>query len=228
MLDAKVEEMLEDLYVAQVERDAQGQAPDASTAAMAASLGLVESAAAPHLTPAGMIAARDVVRRHRLAERLLTDVLSVAPGDVDAGACEFEHILQRGLDEKVCILLGHPTTCPHGRPIPPGGCCQQAPGAMRQVGPLCDGEQDAVGTVAYLQTADQQETQKLMALGVLPGVEIRVLRRSPCYVFQVGYSQFAIDAALAGKILIHWHDEPAPQRHRRRRGWRRMFGRRDA
>lgn len=58
---------------------------------------------------------RTVVRRRRLAERLLVDVLNTKEKHVRSSACEFEHILHRGIDENVCILLGHPRTCPHGK-----------------------------------------------------------------------------------------------------------------
>jgi DtxR family Mn-dependent transcriptional regulator len=159
----------------------------------------------PVLTEAGLKAARSVVRRHRLAECLLRDVLGLGEDEVDADACEFEHIIQHGLDEKICVLLGHPRQCPHGRPIPPGECCRKAPAdAFHDVGPLTEGPLDTDGLVAWLQTTSRREVQKLMALGVLPGVPIRLLRRSPSYVFQLGYSQFTVDRELAQKIHVRW------------------------
>jgi putative ABC transport system ATP-binding protein len=77
------------------------------------------------LTARGQSRARDVVRRHRLAERLFTDTFSIADAEVDSQACKFEHIISPELDEKICTFLGHPTTCPHGNPIPPGPCCHR-------------------------------------------------------------------------------------------------------
>ena len=74
-------------------------------------------------TTQGSSRARDVVRRHRLAERLFTDTFSIVGTDADTQACKFEHIISPELDEKICTFLGHPTTCPHGNPIPPGACC---------------------------------------------------------------------------------------------------------
>ena len=75
------------------------------------------------LTSRGERRARDVVRRHRLAERLFTDTFAIADADADSQACKFEHIISPELDEKICTFLGHPTTCPHGNPIPRGQCC---------------------------------------------------------------------------------------------------------
>ena len=75
------------------------------------------------LTPRGENRARDIIRRRRLAERLLTDTFSVAADEADSHACKFEHIISTELDQRICTFLGHPKTCPHGNPIPPGACC---------------------------------------------------------------------------------------------------------
>ena len=75
------------------------------------------------LTPVGSQRARDVVRRHRLAERLFKDTFSIGDSEARTQACRFEHIISPELDERICTFLGHPTTCPHGNPIPPGECC---------------------------------------------------------------------------------------------------------
>jgi putative ABC transport system ATP-binding protein len=75
------------------------------------------------LTAHGRSRARDIVRRRRLAERLLTDTFSVADAEADSHACKFEHIISPEVDQRICTFLGHPKTCPHGNPIPPGTCC---------------------------------------------------------------------------------------------------------
>jgi len=75
------------------------------------------------LTDRGMSRARDVVRRHRLAERLFKDTFSIDDHEAHSQACKFEHIISPELDQRICSFLGHPTTCPHGNPIPPGDCC---------------------------------------------------------------------------------------------------------
>ena len=76
-----------------------------------------------HLTPVGSQRARDVVRRHRLAERLFKDTFAVDETEAHTQACRFEHIISPELDARICTFLGHPKTCPHGNPIPPGDCC---------------------------------------------------------------------------------------------------------
>ena len=76
------------------------------------------------LTSRGRQRAADIIRRHRLAERLFTDSLAMdSETEIEQQACKFEHILSPEATDKICAFLGHPRTCPHGAPIPPGPCC---------------------------------------------------------------------------------------------------------
>ena len=103
---------------------APGSADPSRTLGRMAELQLVEvTANQVHLTDAGKRRARDVVRRHRLAERLFMDTFAVDDFEAHNQACKFEHIISPQLDQRICSFLGHPKTCPHGNPIPPGACC---------------------------------------------------------------------------------------------------------
>ena len=76
------------------------------------------------LTARGRERAASIIRRHRLAERLFTDSLAMdSETEIEQQACKFEHILSPEATDKICAFLGHPRTCPHGAPIPPGPCC---------------------------------------------------------------------------------------------------------
>ncbi|HWF92983.1 MAG TPA: ATP-binding cassette domain-containing protein [Terriglobales bacterium] len=76
------------------------------------------------LTARGRQKAGDIIRRHRLAERLFTDSLAMdSETEIEQQACKFEHILSPEATDKICTFLGHPRTCPHGAPIPSGACC---------------------------------------------------------------------------------------------------------
>ena len=76
------------------------------------------------LTSRGRERAGSIIRRHRLAERLFTDSLAMdSESEIEQQACKFEHILSPEATDKICAFLGHPRTCPHGAPIPPGACC---------------------------------------------------------------------------------------------------------
>lgn len=208
MIKPEVEELLERLYEYEVENNRYpAEHIIDKGAGQAVTLKLAELTEGKYkLTEAGEEAGKSVVRRHRLAERLLKDVLAVSPAHIEEDACRFEHVLQDEVDEKVCILLGHPTRCPHGKPIPPGPCCQQAKNdQINEVRPLCDAKPESEGTVAYLATKDNRQVQKLVAMGILPGTAIKIIRQFPSYVFQVGYSQFAVDRPLAEVIYIRWN-----------------------
>jgi DtxR family Mn-dependent transcriptional regulator len=209
MISPEVEELLESLYQYEIE---DGRYPPENIAENGAdgatSLKLIELRGEKYkLTEAGKEAGKSVVRRHRLAERLLQDVLAVGPSHIEEDACRFEHVLQDEVDQKVCILLGHPTHCPHGKPIPQAQCCRKAQvDLIKEVRPLCDARPESEGTVAYLATKDNRQVQKLLAMGILPGANIKVIRQFPSYVFQIGYSQFAVDRPLAEVIYVRWSE----------------------
>jgi DtxR family Mn-dependent transcriptional regulator len=182
------------------------------------------------LTDNGRPSARNVVRRHRLAERLLVDVLGTRDRLMHEKACKFEHLLDQGLDESICCLLGHPKVCPHGKLIPPGRCCLQEPTqAKRLISPLSQLTQGQEGKVAYIYAPESNQLQKLMAMGILPGVPVSLIQSFPSYVFQVHQTQFAVDKEIADAIyvrlvepeIINKVDEGQP--HGRR--WRRRLGR---
>ena len=156
-----------------------------------------------YFRPEGRDEGRMTIRRHRLAERLMMDVLNIRGEDGDYKACQFEHLLNEGVDVKICTMLNHPTTCPHGNPIPPGECCHQAraDGDLGVV-PLTEFKSGQEGEIAYIQTDDNKKMQKLMAMGVLPGNRIILTQAYPSYIFKVGYSEFAIDSNLAREIFV--------------------------
>ena len=70
------------------------------------------------LTPDGQRLAERVVRRHRLAERFLTDILGLSWADAHKEAGKWEHVISLPVEQAIVRVLGDPTTCPHGNPIP--------------------------------------------------------------------------------------------------------------
>lgn len=210
-LSAKAEEILEALWIATVE--------GGENAALLQTLGVGPEddglqeldrrayieirGERVYLRPEGRPEAQMTVRRHRLAERLLMDILDLKGDRGEAKACEFEHLLHQGVDTKICTLLNHPTTCPHGKPIPPGECCEEARvrGAVGVVA-LTELRAGEKAEIAYLSTADPKKMQKLMSMGVLPGTPLRLGRTFPSYIFRVGNSEFAVDEDLAREIFV--------------------------
>lgn len=206
-LSESAQELLEMLWIASAEDgklgiDVDGSLPEGADELLDA--GLVKSITPSlTLTEAGRPEAARAVRRHRLAERLLADVLAAEHGVLDEQACRLEHALVEGLDDHICTLLGHPAFCPHGKPIPQGECCRQARDSVpRLIAPLRELEGGEGGHIAYIQMGNPQHLQKLMAMGVLPGTPIHLLRRSPSFVFRAGYSEFAVDEDIASDIYV--------------------------
>lgn len=158
------------------------------------------------LTPLGRQTAEEVIRRHRLAERLVVDVIGMTLEESEADACEFEHLLARGVTDAICTLLGHPRFCPHQHPIPPGECCRQAEDRVKAVVTSVDrlniGEQ---ARVAYLSARHFPRIQKLSSLGLSPGVAIKVQQKFPSFVIQCDETQIALEAEIARDIYV-WRD----------------------
>ena len=155
------------------------------------------------LTPKGLTEAALCVRRHRLAERLLADIFDVKDPLMHEASCKFEHGLHQGLEDNICTLLGHPKRCPHNKPIPAGPCCKSFEKVPRRlIVPLKELMPQEAGKIAYINTHDSEALKKLIAMGMLPGNEIRLLHRFPSFVFEMGASTFAVDQDLAENIFV--------------------------
>lgn len=165
--------------------------------------GLIDPNSSRLLTSEGLKEAKGCVRRHRLAERLLADILNVRDPLIHEASCKFEHGLHQGVEDNVCTLLGHPKACPHQKPIPPGSCCesfekipQRIIVSLRELSP---GDR---GKISYINTQDSEILKKLISMGVLPGNQVKLLHRFPSFVFEMGNSSFAIDKDLAEHIHV--------------------------
>ena len=161
------------------------------------------------LTEEGERGARAVVRRHRLAERLFRDLLDLSEGAMESQACEFEHALSPEATDSVCTLLGHPPTCPHGKSIPPGDCCGTV---QKTVRPLVTGLPNFPvgerGRIVFIAPKFHDRMDRLAALGVVPGSEIRLHQRAPAYVIEVGETTIALDPEIAGEVFVKRVDHP--------------------
>lgn len=155
------------------------------------------------LTALGRQTAEEIIRRHRLAERLVVDVLGLTPAESEADACEFEHLLARGVTDAICTLLGHPRFCPHQHPIPAGACCRraetQAPSLVATIDRLDTGQ---TARIAYLSAANFPRLQKLSALGLTPGAVIKVQQKYPSFVLQCDETQIALEREIARDIYV--------------------------
>jgi len=154
-------------------------------------------------TAEGEKKASDLIRRHRLAERLLIDVLETGKEKLEDSACQFEHILSEEVTDAICTLLGHPKECPHGLPIPQGKCCQKAKEVLESVVTTLDKvEVGETVTVAYILTHNHPRLHKLMSFGIAPGVKIKMHQKHPSYIIQVEETQIALEKEVISDIYV--------------------------
>lgn len=155
------------------------------------------------LSPEGERRAAGILRRHRLAERLIVDVLGRTVEQSELPACAYEHAVVPEVTDCICTLLGHPRECPHGKPIPPGECCEQGlRGVSQALLPLSGVEVGRQGRVAYLRPHHHDRLHVLLSMGIAPGVRLRVHQRTPMLVIAVDAAEFAMDLDVAGDIWV--------------------------
>jgi len=149
-------------------------------------------------TERGEKRARDITRRHRLAERLFRDVLDVR--DFESNACRLEHAISAEVEEAICTFLGHPPTCPHGKPIPRGNCCKLY---TRKVRPLVSSIRDIeVGARAKVMFITAPAMDRLSSMGLVPGAVVKLHQKRPSFVLGIDETTIAIDEDIASGIYV--------------------------
>lgn len=157
------------------------------------------------LTDAGRALATKVVRKHRLTERLFHDILLYRGALAERDACEIEHVISDDAIEHICTLLGHPGTCPDGKPIPPGSCCRAGErNVSALIFPLVEAQIGRETRVVYIGTDRKHRLDKVAAFGLIPGETVRVVQRQPSLVLQLGQTQLALDRELATQIFVRY------------------------
>jgi len=132
------------------------------------------------LTPAGRLKAVGVMRKHRLAERLLADVIGLDWALVHEEACRWEHVMSEQVERRIVELLGHPTHSPYGNPIPGLDALGETPtssfssGVVNIVNYTLGAVGPVVGVIRRLGEPVQYESEllsQLRASGVVPGAK---------------------------------------------------------
>jgi DtxR family transcriptional regulator, Mn-dependent transcriptional regulator len=153
------------------------------------------------LTPAGRCRAESVVRKHRLAERLLVDVIGLPWHKAHAEAGHWEHVISEEVEQYLAVLLHHPTTCPHGNPIP-GSEARAVP--MRALSGARPGEQVRIERMTETVELDLDMLAYLDAHGLRPGTTATVSDRAPDGTFNldVGGEMVAVSPGLAEELYV--------------------------
>ncbi len=147
--------------------------------------------------------AREIIRRHRLTERLLSEIFEMSEEAVEEEACKLEHLLSPGVTESVCTFLGHPPTCIHGKPIPRGDCCTRFKKEMKPlVIPLEELGLGEKGRIVFIAPKSHQRLDRLSALGIVPGSILRMHQKNPSFVVEIGETTLALDVEVVRDIYV--------------------------
>jgi len=153
------------------------------------------------LTEKGRKLALDVLRRHRLAERLLTDILHIDWSEAHDAACKLEHAIPADIIKPLEKTLGHPKTCPHGNPIPTacGGILEEKSEPLVNLSPKVS------GVIVKIIEEKTEVLQHLAKLGITPGVIVEVEKKTSFggpVTIRVGENSYALDYKVASIINV--------------------------
>ena len=198
--------------------DSLGVSPGTATAAVKklAERGLLEHKPyhGVELTRAGRQAAVAAIRRHRIVERFLSDMLGYAWNEADRLAGAFEHELPQEVEDRLFVALDRPATCPHGFPIPDHDVVD-----IPDMPPLYALEPGTEAVVAVPGSTDPDVVKFLEELGLRPGVRVKVREKHPFdgpLVVRVAGSDRTISEKVASQIFVRVAAEvPASKRKRR-------------
>lgn len=153
------------------------------------------------LTAEGSSEGARLVRRHRLSERFLVDVLDMPWDAVHEEACKLEHALSPEVEARLAAQLGNPRTCPHGQVIPDeDGALAEEP-----LRPLSDLEPGDAATISCVTEEKSDLLRYLASLGLLPDTAVAVESVAPFggpVLVRVADAQYALGREVAGKIMV--------------------------
>src|SRR5438093_5197912 len=199
--------------------DALGVAPGTVTATVKR---LADRGLADHkpyrgvvLTEPGRQAAVAAIRRHRIVERFLADMLGYAWNEADRFATAFEHELPQEVEDRLFTALDRPSTCPHGFPIPKPEVAD-----IPVLPPLYALEPGDVAVVAVPGSTDPQVVAFLDTLGLRPGVRVEVREKHPFdgpLVLPVEGNDRTVGEKVARQIFVRKDTEDAATTASRKR-----------
>jgi len=154
-------------------------------------------------TSEGKRQAEGIMRRHRLAEVLVSTILKLKHADMEEVACKVEHSLVPEVEESICTLLGHPEVCPDGRSIPQGRCCESGLKTItKTVVSLDELKPSESGKITYIRPASHSNLHQLLSFGLQPGVIVTVHRKNPAFCIKFENTELAMDEEIARNIFV--------------------------
>jgi len=152
------------------------------------------------LTTAGRRLAIAAIRRHRIVERFLADMLGYAWNEADRLATNFEHELPQEVEDRLFVALDRPATCPHGFPIPAPESAD-----LPEMPPLYALEPGDTAVVAVPGSTDPEIVEFLGTLGLRPGVLVEVKEKHPFdgpLVLRVDGKDRTLGATVANQVFV--------------------------
>ncbi|MCM8815345.1 MAG: metal-dependent transcriptional regulator [Candidatus Omnitrophica bacterium] len=205
-MDKEMEDILEQLWRRREKKESSSLELDSDKIEKLKKMGLVDvSQSGIFLTERGEELAKILVRRHRLWEVFLHDVLGMEKFNEVAGS--FEHESTGNIDEALCDFLGHPQQCPDGKPIPRGNCCRRKMRQRRSWGffhdigimRLCDVPKGKKVKIVCLRG---KLFPKLSGYGIIPGSIISVQETFSGFLIKIGQLEIALDRESCADILV--------------------------
>ncbi len=164
------------------------------------------------LTEAGNSAAEAVLRRHRLTERFLVDMLNMPWHQVHEEACRLEHFISGAVEARVIASLSNPTTCPHGNPIPGSVDARnylKNHNALR-LSTIAPGETVTLLCISEVVEDEEALIRYFEEKGLMPGMQLTILAKSENsaeehhenVLLRVGVREVSISPASAAKLWV--------------------------
>jgi len=145
-------------------------------------------------------------RRHRILECLFVQALGIPDDDAEEAVGRLEPALSPEAIDRICTFLGHPSRCPHDRPIPQGNCCltlASGPGGIVQpVAPLSDMAVGDLCEIVLIRPRTHSRLDRLATYGVAPGSRVHLHQKRPAFVIQIGETDLALDGEVARDIFV--------------------------
>jgi DtxR family transcriptional regulator, Mn-dependent transcriptional regulator len=164
------------------------------------------------LSGEGRVLATRVMRKHRLAERLLTDVIGLEWEDVHAEACRWEHVMSETVERRLVEILDHPTVSPYGNPIPGlaelgegDGPAEEAFLSGVEALDTVVGDDElrvVIGRIAEPVQTDEQLMSVLRRVGARPGKVVTVARSAGGVLVGSGGESAEIDGEAASHLFV--------------------------
>ena len=151
------------------------------------------------LTASGRETAEVLIRRHRLSERLLTDILGMPWSQAHEEACKFEHVISPQVEARLARALDYPSTCPHGNPIP------GSPGKGELLVRLSATPIGARAVLRCVEAEDEELLSYVEQLGLLPGANLVIKAFAPLsgpVEVEIDGASVFVGLAAAERLLV--------------------------